>query len=423
MSTTFYDIAVIGAGASGLMAAIAAAKEKKGLSLAILEKNDRAGVKLLATGNGRCNYLNRNAAPTDYYSSLEQAPLAVSRLLGPGAVEGLMEDFRLLGIEPMEEAAGRMYPRSQQAASVVKALTAGALRSGAEFFFGFSVIALDRLSDGYVLTAEDGRKVRAKKVILALGGKAGIQFGTAGDGFRIARNLGLKTEKAVPALTKLAAAESLKELAGVRAEAVIALVETGSGAPVSAAEDWGEVQFTEDCLSGICSFNVSRFYRFFDGASYIARLDLMQEYRTEDLKALLAHRKQLFAEEPAEMLLMGLLPAKLAAYLLKKAGLGAEPAGKALLCRNIAGEKLSLLAELCKGLEIPLSGTKSWKEAQVTKGGVSLEEVNPNTLEAEKYPGLYITGEALDVDGPCGGYNLTWAFASGKAAGTAAARG
>ncbi|MBR0140598.1 MAG: aminoacetone oxidase family FAD-binding enzyme [Firmicutes bacterium] len=419
MSGNIYDTAVIGAGASGLMAAIFASKG--GGKTVVLEKRQEPALKLYATGNGRCNYLNAGASASSYHSGEDSGSIlpAAARQIYDGCPKDLVRVFKDLGVEPAEEDGGRLYPRSFQAVSVVRALVSGAKRQGVRIACGFVAASAVKTDEGFLISSKDGRRVMASSLILACGGKAGIQYGCSGDGYAIASSFGHRIVKPIPALTGLICSENLKALAGVRAKGRISLVSFMGGASTIEGEDSGEIQFTSDGLSGICTFNVSRYFRVREGVSFIAELDLLTEYSELRLRELLLERRVKFAKEPSDMLLLGLLPAKLAVYILARAGVE-DPCGT--LCGALSTEAVEKLVPLCKELAFTVTGTRSWKDAQVTSGGVSLEDVDPDTLESKKVPGLFFAGEILDIDGPCGGYNLTWAFAGGRSAGSAAAK-
>ncbi len=419
MSGTIYDTAVIGAGASGLMAAIFASKG--GGKTVVLEKRQEPALKLYATGNGRCNYLNSGASASSYHSGEDPDSIlpAAAHQIYSGCPGDLVRVFKDLGVEPAEEDGGRLYPRSFQAVSVIRALVSGAKRQGARIACGFETSSVVKTDEGFLISSKDGKRVMASSVILACGGKAGIQYGCSGDGYAIASSFGHRIVKPIPALTALVCAEEMKPVAGVRARGRVSLVSSSGNASSIEDEDRGEIQFTEDGLSGICTFNVSRRFRIREGVSFTAELDLLEEYSELRLRELLLERRVRFAKEPADMLLLGLLPAKLASYILARAGVE-DPYGT--LCGALSTETVEGLVPLCKELGFTVTGTRSWKDAQVTSGGVSLEDIDPVTLESKRVPGLFFAGEILDIDGPCGGYNLTWAFASGRSAGSAAAK-
>ena len=457
MSTKkIYDIAILGAGAAGLMAAIAAESCKAlvpGLAIAILEKNEKAGKKLYATGNGRCNLLNRTSNPEDMRSAEGDAAGFTAASLAQCGPEELLRIFEDLGLDTVEEDGGRLYPRSLQAASVVHALERGAL-GGAEYeecrgaagkaqlLCGFeaktaelvpgaaagnakaqaTVIAPDAAAGStkaqlavtapdvpqelFAVHAADGRTVLARRLILASGGKAGIQYGCDGRGLKIAESLGHRIVRPIPALTGLVCEETelLEEVAGVRARGRVSLWACSpNGSRSVLSESAGEIQFNKDSVSGICVMDVSGAFRRRDGECFVLELDLMPEWEEAALAEKLAARRDALGD----YFLDALLPTKLAEAMVRLAGgTDAEP---------------QALAKLLKTLRFTPTASKGWKEAHTTSGGIALEEVDPKTLESRLIPGLYTAGEALDIDGPCGGYNLTWAFSSGWTAGRAAA--
>ena len=402
-----YDIAILGAGAAGLMAAISA-RRAGDPRIAILEKNEKAGKKLYATGNGRCNVLNRTAVPEDYRSGEGDAAGFVSGVFAQCGPSELRKVFESLGLDTVEEEEGRLYPRSLQAVSVVRALERGAFGSDleskpAELISGFEAKSVTRGADGcFCVTAADGRTVFAKRLILATGGKAGIQYGSDGRGLKIAESLGHRIVRPIPALSGLVCEEVglMEKLAGVRAHGTVRLYSQEDGRETLLAEDTGEIQFTKEAVSGICVMNVSGYYRRKGEEEFILAIDLMPDIEEAALAEKLAARKA----QLGDYFLDALLPEKLAAALLELA----------------EGQTEEGLAHLLKTLRFTPVVSKGWKDAHTTSGGVALDEVDAKTLESKRFPGLYITGEALDVDGPCGGYSLTWAFACGWVAGRAA---
>ena len=413
-----YEIGIIGAGAAGMAAAAAAAKERPGCSIVLAERNPEPGRKILATGNGRCNYLNKNACAASYYSDEDgtEARAVAKAVFDDVPVASAVGFFREIGIEPFEEAGGRLYPRSNQAASVQRALWHAVLRCGATLLAPFWARKVERRDGGFIVSSDDDRSFMCDRLILTTGGKAGIQYGSSGDGYRFAMEMGMGGVKPVPALTSLVCTQTMDKLAGVRAKGRISLFRSENGDERLMASDSGELQFTKEGLSGICTFNVSRFYRIAEGRSHRAELDLLEEFSEEALEKEFRSRRSRFAGERAESLLLGLLPEKLGAVLLTLAGIGD---GRTPVSSADDGS-LKKLAHLCKHMEFNIIGTGMWKDCQVTAGGILLSDCG-KTLEASAVPGLYLAGEILDIDGPCGGYNLAWAFCSGIQAGRSAA--
>ena len=406
------DIAILGAGAAGLMAAIAA--RRAGACIAVLEKNEYAGRKLYATGNGRCNVLNRTAMPEDYRSGEGEAAAFAAEIFVQCGPAQLLSIFESLGLDTVEEGEGRLYPRSLQAASVVRALERGAFEKvlgcgeQAELICGFEAKEVCKETDGrFRVTAADGRVVKARLLLIASGGKAGIQYGCDGRGLKIAESLGHRVVRPIPALTGFVCEETdvLEKLAGVRVRGTVRLYaqQTG-GAPVLLSKDTGEIQFNKDSVSGICVMNVSGYYRRRGEERFFLSLDVLPELDEAALAEKLARRKASLGD----YFLDALLPEKLAAAVM-------EPAEK-------EGQTPGSIARLLKTLSFTPIASKGWKDAHTTSGGIALDEIDPKTMASKLVPGLYAAGEALDVDGPCGGYSLTWAFASGWITGQNAAR-
>ena len=349
--------------------------------------------KIYATGNGRCNFSNVSAR-----WSWETVPW--------------MKDTA--GVESTEEE-GRIYPRSFEASSVAEALAAAAKRAGAEIVCGTRAVEVSKIDavklpaeqifeQPFVVKCEDGRTFEAQKLVLATGGKAGIQFGCYGDGYKLAESLGHSIIKPIPALDGLVCAEDISALHGVRVRAKASLIKhcTASQSEQTAGTSSGEVQFTKDSISGICVMDLSRLVRLEKGAEFFLSLDLFPEKGGEELSDYLIGRKKTFGCG-----LKWLLPEKLTDYLHTRT--------KDLADTGLAGP--AAMAALCRDLRFKITGTRGWKSAQVTCGGVPLAEVDPKTFESSVCPGLYITGELLDYDGPCGGFNLDWALHTGITAG------
>lgn len=408
------DLVIVGAGASGMAAAVAAAEGLGAGRVLLLEKHERPGRKLLATGNGRCNFTNMSCTARDFSSDF---PAQVMEQLPPRAVVSF---FSKLGVTAREEEEGRVYPYSGQGACVCQALVSALDLRGVELRCNSVLKKVEREGGGFLLSLSDGTKLHCKKLILSVGGKAGCQYGSEGDGYSLAGALGHTVVKPIPALVQLTAEDScFSQLKGVRARAKAGLYLFSQ----LVCQDEGEVQFTETGLSGICIFNLSRYLRYTGNPlnapeRYTVQLDFLPEQSPEETLLLLRHRQEDLKKRPARLFLDGLLHHKLAPVILDRAGISKA---EGLLTEDITGEQLQQLAQLLRGFGAAIIGTKSWKEAQVTAGGVSTLEIHPVSMESKLVSGLYFSGELIDVDGPCGGYNLQWAFASGYVAGSAAA--
>lgn len=417
-SKRVYDIIIIGAGASGLMAAVAAKEKNSHCSILVLEKNPMVGKKIYATGNGKSNFLNRYALPENYFcrDNNEASRAFVQAVLTTAPVSLLENEFRRMGIVAFHEEDGRLYPRSLQAKSVVGALLAELQTKGVAIALEEAVKNCSRQAEYFTVSTQGGGEYLGRRVILASGGRAGCQYGSEGEGYKLAAAFAHHIIKPIPALTQVVTQEKMENIFGVRVRAVVCLWRVDGGKKNLVASDAGEVQFTKDGLSGICTFNVSRFVELAEGISYEMVVDPFEEYKEEQLYTLLLQRRQDLSGRDAESILYGLIPEKLCDEILKRAGISGFAKVK-----DLPDRELCKLAKGCKAIVFHVLKTKSWKDAQVTAGGVCLSEIDGHTLESKLQKGLFFAGEIMDVDGPCGGYNLGWAFASGYVAGGSAA--
>ena len=401
-----YDVVIIGGGVSGMTAAITLKRACPEWDVAVFEKKDVFLKKLSMTGNGRCNISNVNC-------------------------EGLDEvkDFlKSVGISLRCDDEGRLYPYSEDAKDVCKLLIRSAENCGVELYSEAVAEKLEAIplgSDprgGFNIFIEgDEEPVYAENLVLATGGKSYASCGTTGDGYIFARRLGHSVSKLAPALTAIEVAENIKALKGVRTKARAYLLKDGE---VICSEP-GEVQFREDALSGICIMNLSRYIKPLKGISpedsfrhYEIRLDLTPDFSSSEIAELLADRMRVMGYDTTYAL-KGLVKEELASYVARKEGVFfARWNGKEISFEEMA----AFLADELSDLHFTVKGLKGWNEAQVTSGGVSLDEVDENTMESKIVPGLFITGETLDYDGPCGGYNLNNAWLTGIRAGKGLAR-
>jgi hypothetical protein len=402
-------VIVIGGGASGLMAAIAASRQ--GAKVTLLEKNKQTGKKILVTGNGRCNFTNRNQALSNYRT---ESPERAKMILDAFPMQETVRFFEDLGIL-VKDRNGYLYPNSGQAASIAEVLRLEAQRLQVKMACNTEVLEIQK-ADGSFQVKTEGWTYEADAVILACGSKAAPETGSTGDGYRFARQLGHSVIEPLPALTGLYAAEKdCGKIAGVRMDAKVTLWINGS----ICIEDVGEVQFASYGLSGIPVFQVSRYAaRALEKDQHCeVQLDLCPSYTIEEMQMLLRKKTEQFRERSGTDILLGMFPEKLSLVLLERSGISLKKkAGdwKAFDCRK--------LAEQMKKFSFTITKCRGYEQAQVCSGGVPLMEVKGNSMESTLVPGLYFAGELLDVDGACGGYNLQWAFSSGYLAGTHAAQ-
>ena len=404
-------VAIVGGGAAGLFAAVTAAKE--GARVTVLEKGDRVGRKLLATGNGRCNLTNLEASAADYHTDCPDAVRRVLSQLPPGRT---VERFEQMGLLCRQEEEGRVYPYCAQAAAVLDRLRFACARLGVETVEGFGVKALKKEKGRFLLSDQTGRPFRADRVIVAAGGAAAPPLGGTADGCRLLEGMGHTIAPLTPALVPVkTAALKVRPLKGVRVKAAVCLLTDGK----PTAWERGEVQFTEQGLSGIAVMQLSGSIAADTKGrhTYLLSLDLMPEFTCKEIAGLLKRRLSSAGQEPLSDFMTGLLPKRVGQAVAKECcGPLSQTAG------SLPAEVWDRLAGTLKDWRFEVTGTLSWQQAQVTAGGARLGEFNPDTLESKKTPGLWAAGEVLHVNGPCGGYNLQWAWASGFVAGREAAR-
>ena len=400
------DIAVIGGGASGFAAAIEAKTILPKAKVVILEKLDRVGRKILATGNGRCNLSNINLSADHYHGSVKNIMRIIS------ATPSAKEFFGSIGVICSADAKGRIYPRSNSAATVLSALRLRAEELGIIERCGFEANFIESTPEYFRISSASGEKYPCRRVIVAAGGYAAPQFGTDGSVIRLLRSKGCHTTKICPAVAPLRVRpELLRGLKGVRAKGRV-MAYTGGRL---LKEEVGEIQFTDTALSGICVFNMAHLVSQYDGRLTL-RLDLAADMDQEQLDGYLRVIQYQRARQTAEELLTGIFPRSLAVYLTKKA------LGKPLtvLISELRDTELKQVSQFIKKLDFEVLGSAPWKDAQVTSGGISGECVDER-LQLRSEKGIFLCGEILDVDGDCGGYNLQWAWSSGILAGRSCA--
>lgn len=396
-------IAILGAGASGMAAALAAA-EQPGCQVHLLERQSRVGRKLLATGNGRCNLTNRNLSLSSYFG--EDPQFAAPSLQAFG-LHDTLDFFSSLGLMTVTEPSGRVYPRTDQAGSVVDVLRFALNRPNITLHLGWEVTRVKTAEQGFVVYGPEN--LRCDKVIVAMGGLAGTALGGSMAGYRLLRELGHHCTKLRPSLVQVKSGyPRCPALKGVRA--VCGLCITKDGVPVR--RDLGEVQFTQYGLSGPAIFAVSRDVCQGPG-DWVCHLNLLPE--EEDPARLL--RARLRPNLPAGELLTGAVHNRLGKVAVQEAGIDLQQPSS-----DLEDGQLRRLAQIVGDFPFRLTGTMGMDSAQVTAGGICTGEFDPRTLESRLCPGLYACGEVLDIDGACGGYNLQWAWSSGRMAGRNAGR-
>lgn len=404
------EVIVIGAGASGLMAAVTAARE--GAKVTLLEKGRKPGRKLAVTGNGKCNLTNIHM---DSQSFRGEEPDFVLPVLSQFKIPDTIRFFSGLGIYTKNRDGG-IYPHSEQAVQVVQALAEEAAHRKVKCKYQTDIRCIEK-KGGKFLVHTEGWTYEGDACILACGSPAAPDTGASADGYAYAQAFGHCLIPVYPVLTGLKTKGSLyPKLAGLRCEGKITVLADKA----FAAESTGELQFTTYGISGIPAFQVSHYAvkAWEQGKKVLLCVDVLPDFEPEALLRFLEARAAQSSYKKASSYLSGLFHQKLIDVLLEEAGIPGN-----LPVEKITGEQIKRLARCIKGLSCPMSGHLDFSHAQACTGGVSTKEIHPVTMESRLVPGLYFAGEMVDIDGACGGYNLQWAWSSGYVAGMCAARG
>lgn len=402
------EIAVIGGGASGLMAAITA--KKSGKEVIILERKDRILKKVLITGNGRCNITNVNANISNYFGKNISS---VENILNRFTPQDTMDFFNELGIICNEENRGKVYPLSGQASSVVDALRFEAERLGIKIETEFYVRKIEKDGFKFRIYSEDRKKIEAGRVILAAGGQSYPELGSNGSGFELAKELGHSVTKLSPSIVQLKTEKhQVKGLQGIKTD--VAVTAYGDNKKICTYD--GELLFTDYGISGNVVFNISFVMPLYKNVEF--EIDFMEKFDYNELYEMLKERKRILSHLTMENYFNGMINKKLGQFLSKASGI--EKLSKPV--KDLNDSDIRKLCTVLKKYRVKILETTGFKNAQVTAGGVSLDEVNTETLESKIVKGLYFSGEVLDVYGECGGFNLQWAWASGYIAGENSAK-
>ena len=402
-------IAVIGAGASGMTAAIRAAR--MGAQVSVYERNDRVGKKILSTGNGKCNFSNEKMSAEFYRGSGVMLVEPIFQTFGVGDTKAF---FTELGMR-IKDRDGYLYPASGQASTVLDVLRYELKRLPVNIHTDQRATELNAGSNGIAVVTEDGIKEKYDAVVLACGGKAAPKTGSDGQGFVFAERLGHHIVPVVPALTALRCSEDFyKQVAGVRCDANLTLYIDGQ--PVRS--DTGELQWTDYGISGIPVFQISRdaAYGMLEHRNVTVKIDLMPDFTEDDSYSLFwKERWERQGRQTMEQFVTGLVNKKIGLLFLKLAGIRENERAA-----EVSPARREKFQKLYRSLTVSVCGTNAFDQAQVCAGGVDCYEVT-DTLESRIAPGVFFAGEILDIDGICGGYNLQWAWSSGTVAGRAAA--
>lgn len=394
-------VGIIGAGASGMTAALTAS-ENTNVEVVLFERQTRVGRKLQATGNGRCNLSNIHAKNGGYHG---ERPDFVLPAISAFAPEETLKWFENLGLYTVTEDTGKIYPYSDQANSVVDILRLNLNKPNISLKLGFEVDKIQKTDNSFAVFG-NGETILCDRLIIACGGLAGSKLGGTMSGYKLLGKLGHKSTRLRPSLVQIKTAwDGVVALKGVRTNCHVQILKDGK----LFSESTGELQLTEQGISGPVVFEISRDVCYGAG-EWTAKLDFLPDWSMEQLACVLEQRRN--SELPMEELLTGILHNRLGRVLAKTAGIK----GKSY-ARELSDMEKSELCRVVKSLEIELTEPLGMDSAQVTAGGVCTDQFDADTMESRLIPGLYACGEVLDIDGDCGGYNLQWAWSSGRLAG------
>jgi len=377
------DVVILGGGASALMCAIANAGKSK---ITIIEKNDKIGKKILATGNGRCNLTNVNLSVEKYNTAL------VEDFLNEFNVKDTLNFFANLGLDTYHDEEGRVYPISNSANSVldVLRLKLNSMRN-VNIICNFNLIKVEKVINGFMLIGEDGQKITTKKIVVATGGNTSSQIFID---LKVKYNLYRRSLGALKS-------DKNKGLNGVKVQNV----QVGLTVNNKQKIDRGELLFKEDSVSGIVVFNLSTLMARENAKSGVINIDFLPDLTVNDLYDRLLKQKEILKTCKAEDFLTGIFHKALNVNLLTKCGIDLTK----LVC-DVSEIEITKLCRMIKNYSINVYGVCD--NNQVYSGGINIKELNKN-LQYNKDNNLYFIGEAVDVDGECGGFNLQWAWTSG----------
>ena len=398
-----HELIIIGAGASGLMAAITA--KDLDIDVAILEGTDRVGRKILTTGNGRCNITNKYIEMIRYHSSNDGF---YNTVLNSFKTSDTISFFESLGLPLVTLDEGKMYPMSLQASSVIDILRLALEEKNIPVYLNAKVKEIIETKQGFKVLSSNGDVYECKKLIIATGGKSAPNTGSDGSGYNLAKNLGHSIISPMPALVQLKLLhKSLKALSGIKFNGT-AEIFLGD-APLQ--KEFGEILFTDYGISGPPILNLSRIAAL--GLSMkkevILKIDMLYEKSQDELINYFETHFSLFGHRSLNDSFIGIINKKLIPTFLKECGITDihKP------CYNLDWHEKNSIFKLLKCLEFKVVGTNSFNNSQITSGGINTLEINSETLESKLIKNLFFAGELLDVDGDCGGFNLQWAWSSG----------
>ncbi|GKX30065.1 flavoprotein [Vallitalea longa] len=403
-------IIIIGGGASGLVAAIVAARN--GAKVTILERKERIGKKILATGNGRCNLTNLKCVSDAFHGGSEEF---INNILKQFNTEDTLAFFSELGIYPIELENGKIYPNSLQAGSIVDVLRMEIDRLKIKLECNEEVMEIEQ-KNNFVVHTKNDNKYYGNRIIISTGGKSSPDLGSNGSGFTLAKSLGHKIVKPIPSLVQMKSnAGFLKQLKGVKVNGLAKIIEDNK----ILREEYGEILFTDYGISGPPILQLSRIAStlIHDNINVTVDIDFFRDMTNEQLDKMLMDRLTSMSNRTIQDNFIGLINKRLINVIIKVSGIQLNKKSG-----DITREERARLVNSLKKFTLNITGTNQWNQSQVTAGGISTSEIDNHTLESKLVENIFLAGEIIDVDGDCGGYNLQWAWSTGFIAGMNASK-
>jgi len=422
---SIYDIAIVGGGPAGMMAGIAAKEDKPARNasrvrlgvaggVCLLERNKSLGVKLLLTGNGRCN-LTTSKTISEIVKAFGSKGAFLYSALSRFSNIDLMNFFKAKGVALKEERGQRIFPANDKAISILNVLKTELTREGIEIIYQFKVVKIEKQENYFKIFGDKRQTILAQKVIIATGGKSYPETGSTGDGYQFAKSLGHRISPLKPAMVPLFVKdEEIRSLAGLDLENVRLTILANSKPSISI---FGDLLFTHQGISGPIVLTISRdVYDLFMGSyEVIASIDLKPALDKEKLRQRINRDVLTFAKKEYQSLLAELLPKSLISYAIKRTQIDEHKRNG-----NLTKEEKDRLLDFLKNFNFIIDGVAPIEEGIITSGGVRIEEIDQRTMESKIVKGLYFAGEMIELEGPTGGFNLTKAFSTGWLAGKSA---
>ena len=403
MKNMYVYAAIIGGGASGLVCGCVAGKRNPDKKIVIIERDNRVGKKILVSGNSRCNLTNITANKSNYNSSFDGG---IDNLLMKYPPQKIIDYFESIGLVTFADSEGRVYPLSKQSTAVLSVLRNELRRNNVEEICDTEVIKISKTDKGYKLHCTD-KIIFANKIVIATGGKNNYAQKVIQSSHSVCESAGLRSTKLTPSLSPVKVnSPYIKSLKGIRAQGKVSAVVNGK----NIRSDVGEIQFANDALSGICVFNLSGILNNTDQAEIIVQL--LPDYSFTEIKDMLYKRIALVKNESVQEVFTGLFHKNIGIALLKESNIDTN-----FTCNKLTKDHINKLANVINEWHFKVNKNIDFSSAQVTRGGIIGNQIDPLTLECNNLKNIYICGEVIDVDGDCGGFNLQFAFSSGMCVG------